>query len=80
MLKKYEFKDVVDFKKAIVQEEQRFAKAFTGHLLRFATARELSPGDVLVVDDIVSKTEKDNYRLKSIIREVILSEPFLGNH
>jgi hypothetical protein len=77
MLKKYSFTDVVDFKKALVEEDTRFAKAFTAHLLRFALARELSPGDSLVVEEIAESAKQDDYRLKSIIREVIRSKPFL---
>ena len=77
LLKNYDFSGVVDFKEALVKEQRRFAKAFTAHLLRFALARELGPADSLVVDEIVSNAEPDDYRLKSLIREVILSKAFL---
>ena len=53
-----------------MQEDKRFAKAFTSHLLRFALAREL-PADALTVDQIVENTAKDNFKLRPIIREVI---------
>ena len=53
-------------------------EAFAAHLLRFALSRELTPGDSLTVDAIVGKTEAEGYRLKSIIREVILCESFLS--
>jgi hypothetical protein len=39
-------------------------------------SRELSPTDVLTIDAIVDKAEKDNFKLKSLIREVILSDRF----
>ena len=77
LMRKYEFTEVVQFKKSIVQENRRFAKAFTGHLLRFALSKELSPVDSLTIDTIVNKTEKDDFKLKSLIREVIQSESFL---
>jgi hypothetical protein len=77
LLKTYDFTDVVEFKASLVKEQRRFAKAFASHLLRFALARELGPADSLVVDRIVANAEPDGYRLKSLIREVILSEPFL---
>ena len=76
MLRKYPFKDVVKFKESIVAEDKRFAKAFTAHLLRFALARELTPADTLVVDKIVNRTEADQFRLKSLIAEVIRSDRF----
>ena len=76
LIRKYDFKDIVDFKQALVEEEKRFAKAFTGHLLRFALARELEPSDALAIDRIIANTEDEKFRLKSLIREVVLSEPF----
>jgi hypothetical protein len=78
LLRKYDFDGIVEFKSALIKEERRFAKAFTGHLLRFALSRELSLGDSLTVDSIVKKTAPDNFKLKSIIREVILSKSFSG--
>jgi len=77
LMRKYEFTEVVQFKKSIVQENRRFAKAFTGHLLRFALSKQRSPIDSLAIDTIVNKTEKDDFKLKSLIREVIQSESFL---
>ncbi|MEC9082055.1 MAG: DUF1585 domain-containing protein, partial [Verrucomicrobiota bacterium] len=61
---------------SIVKEDKRFAKAFAAHLLRFALARELTPADSLAIDRIVNRTEAKNYRLKSLIAEVILSDRF----
>jgi len=76
LLRKYPFKDVVKFKESIVTEDKRFAKAFTSHLLRFALARELTPSDTLTVDQIVKRTAADQFRLKSLIKEVIRSDRF----
>ncbi len=73
---RHEFNDVVLFKKALVEEERRFAKAFVRHLIRFAASRELRPADSIVVDHIVERAEKEDFKLKSLIREVILSESF----
>ena len=78
IFKKHAFLDIVGLKKILVTEEQRFAKAFTSHLLRFALSRELNPGDSLTVDSIVTKAALDNFKLKAIIREVILSKSFSG--
>ncbi len=78
LFRKYPFKDIVEFKQALVKEDKRFARAFTGHLLRFALSRELTPADSITVDDIVAKTGEDDYRLRSIIKEIILSKSFAG--
>jgi mono/diheme cytochrome c family protein len=76
LLRRYEFRNPADFKLAIVQEKQRFVTAFTKHLLRYALARELGPADLVAIDDIVSRTEADDYRLQAIIRAVIHSDQF----
>jgi hypothetical protein len=79
MMKKYNFKGIVEFKASIVKEEKRFAKAFTAHLLRFALSRRLAPAETITVDKIVEKTAKDGYRLKAIVKEIILSQSFMKN-
>lgn len=70
LLRTHSFDGVVKFKESLVKEEQRFARAFTAHLLRFALGRELVPTDSLMIDAIVSKTEGEQFRLKSLMREV----------
>ena len=72
LLRKYPFDGVVGFKASLVKENQRFARAFTAHLLRFALARELGPADSITIDAIVSKTAKDDFKLPSLIREVAI--------
>ncbi|MCE2805883.1 MAG: DUF1588 domain-containing protein, partial [Gemmataceae bacterium] len=68
--RKHAFTGVTDFKAAIVGEKDRFAKAFSRHLLRYALARELLPPDLLTVDEIIASTRGGNYRLQTLIREV----------
>jgi hypothetical protein len=78
LLRKYEFKNAIGFKESLVKEKKRFAKAFTGHLLRFALSRELTAVDSITLGDIVEKTEKDNFKMKLLIKEVILTKSFSG--
>ncbi|MFP6613869.1 MAG: DUF1585 domain-containing protein, partial [Pirellulales bacterium] len=78
LLRKYEFDGIVRFKDSLTKEKHRFARAFTAHMLRFALARELTAADSIALDEIVAKTEKENFKLKSIMREVILSKEFVG--
>ncbi|MEM7233143.1 MAG: DUF1588 domain-containing protein [Planctomycetota bacterium] len=78
LLRKYPFQGIVQFKESLVKEERRFAKAFTAHLLRFALSRELVPSDALVVEKIVDRCAESRFRLRDLLREVVLSESFLG--
>jgi len=77
LMKKHKFESVVQFKASLVQEKERFAKAFTEHLLRFALSRELEPADILTVDEIILHAKRDDYRMRSILRHVIQSDLFL---
>lgn len=78
LMRKHDFSEATTFKAAIMKEQRRFAKAFTEHLLRFALAQELSPADTLVVEDILTQAAADNYRLQTLLQEVIRSERFHG--
>jgi hypothetical protein len=78
LMKKHSFQDAVDFKAALLKEKKRFAKALAGHLLRFALSRELTAADSVTLDAIVTNTEKDDFKLRSIIKEVIFSRDFSG--
>jgi hypothetical protein len=75
---KHEFKNVVEFKDAILVEKNRFTRALAGHLLSFALARELGPLDQVALDKIVKQSAADEYRMQTLLKQVILSEPFLN--
>lgn len=76
LFRKHTFGSVVEFKDAILAEKDRFARGLAGHLLSFALARELTAADSPALDDITTKTAADGYRLQTMIREVIVSQPF----
>ena len=78
LLRTHAFSDVVGFKAALAQEQPRFARAFTAHLLRYALARKLGPADTVAVEDVVARVEPDGFRLQSLIRAVALSEAFVN--
>ena len=77
LMRKHNYEGAVDFKDSLLKEKDRYARAFVGHLLRYLTSRELEPGDSLEVERIVEKAKPHEYRMKSLIREVILSDAFV---
>ena len=79
LMRRHEFENVVDFKKAILNENDRIAKAFTKHLLRFALGRELSALDQLEVEQIAERSRAEKFAFRKILKEVILSETFLNS-
>ncbi len=78
LFNKHEFKDVIGFKKAILIEKDRFARAFASHLLSYALGRKLNVSDRPSLDRIVTNTAKDDYKFRTMLREVILSESFIN--
>jgi DNA-binding GntR family transcriptional regulator len=76
-MRKHTYGGAVEFKDSLLKEKDRYAKAFVGHLLRYLTSRELKPGDSLDIEQIVETAKLQDYRLKSLIREVILSDAFV---
>lgn len=73
---KHPFTDVVEFKDAILAEKDRFARALAGHLLSYGLARELTAADQTALDQITVATAADDYKIQTLIKQVILSEPF----
>ncbi len=76
LFRKHDFNNVIEFKDAILTEKDRFAHGLAGHLLSFALARELGPADQIALDKIATATAADDYKFQTLIKQVILSEPF----
>ncbi len=76
LFRRHAFDGAVGFKGAIVAEQERFARAFTAHLLRFALGRDLVPADRLVIDGILSRSARQGHAIKALIRGVVQSESF----
>ena len=77
LFRKHEFNDIVEFKDAILAEKNRFARGFASHLLSFALAREISAADSPALDQITKASIADGYKIKSMIKNIVLSKPFL---
>ena len=76
LMRKHQYQNPGQFKNSLLQEKDRLAKAFIGHLMRFSLSRELEPEDSLVIDEIIERTKPNNYQIQSLIREVVLSGSF----
>ncbi len=70
------FVSVEQFKDALLEEKERFARGLAGHLLKYALGRELTPSDQPALHQAVSESAADGYRLRGMIRGIVLSEPF----
>jgi hypothetical protein len=78
LFRKHEFDNVIEFKDAILAERDRFTRALAGHLLSFALARELGLADQVALDQIAERTAADDYKIQTLLVQIVLSEPFLS--
>ena len=78
LFRKHSFKNVVEFKDAILSEKDRFTRAFAGHMLSYALGRGLTPVDVPALNGITDKTIADGFRLQTLLHEVVQSAPFIN--
>ncbi len=67
---------VVSLRNALLSRPEIFAGAVTEKLLIYALGRGLDPSDMPTVRAIVRKNASNNYRLSSIIMDVVRSVPF----
>ena len=70
------FDEAIGFKAALLEEQRPIARGLTEHLLRYALGQELTPADRIAVEAIVAATSEHGYRLKDLLRSVLLSPRF----
>ena len=72
-----EFKTVVEFKRLILKERQRFFRGFIAHLLSYALGRELGTADSPALDQMTAQAMAGQDHLRAVLKRVAMSEPFL---
>jgi hypothetical protein len=72
----HRFQTVPQFKDAILQEKDRFVRGFAAHLLAFALGREVGRADAVALDAIAAQAAQDQYRLRRLLKAIVLSDPF----
>lgn len=73
----HEFKTLVEFKALLLQERQRFIRAFAAHLLSYALGRETGPADWPALDGILSQAMAGQDQMRTILKGVAMSDSFL---
>ena len=77
LFNQHEFETVVEFKRLIIQEKQRFIRGFVSHLLSYALGRELGPADSPALDEMTTKAKAGEDQMRAVLKSVAMSEPFL---
>ncbi|MGK0189589.1 MAG: mono/diheme cytochrome c family protein [Verrucomicrobiales bacterium] len=65
-----------ELKAIIAARESDLARNLTEKLLAFALCRQLEGYDEIVVDHMMEKIAKDDYRMQTLISEIVTSYPF----
>ena len=71
-----EFSSPAELKSLLAKREADLARNFTERLMAFAIGRQLRGYDDVVIDQLMIKIAKDDYRIRAIITEVIASYLF----
>ena len=71
-----EFKDIEQFKDAILARPEKFMRAFSEHLLSYALGRELKVTDKPAIDRITRRVTADHGRFSTVVVEIAKSMPF----
>ena len=71
-----EFKDIIEFKDALLEQPEKFMRAFSEHMLSYALGRELKVTDKPAIDRISSQVLNDHGRFSTVVVEIARSVPF----
>jgi cytochrome c553 len=70
------FTGPVELRQMLLNRKQDFLRHLSGKVLGYALGRSLQDGDQCTVQKLVDALEKDHFRARTLIREVVLSVAF----
>ncbi len=70
------FQGAMELIGVLKKRKSDFARCYTQKMLTFSLGRGLKIYDRCVVDEIVTKVEKDNYRFSTLVTEIVCSDSF----
>jgi len=70
------FTGPVELRQALLAKKADFMRHLTGKVLGYALGRSLQDGDSCTIQTLSDRVEKDNYRARTLIKEIVLSLPF----
>ena len=70
------FDGIRDFRRILLAQEEQVARNLVERLLTFATGAGITFADRATVEEILRRTGPDRHGLRSILREIVLSETF----
>jgi Protein of unknown function (DUF1585) len=74
------FKDIREYKRALLAEKERFVRGFVEKMLGYALSRSVGATDQGTVDEIIKTVEsgqaEEKYRLQALVQAIVASQVF----
>ncbi|HUR56756.1 MAG TPA: DUF1592 domain-containing protein [Opitutaceae bacterium] len=70
------FQDLAGLKTVLVERKDQFARMLTERLLSYACGRRVEPLDRPAIDRILAATKQDNYPMRDLLEQVVVSQTF----
>jgi hypothetical protein len=70
------FDGPLELRNALLARKSEFVENAAGRLLGYGLGRSLQDGDSCTVQKLVRALEKNNYKARTLVREIVLSVPF----
>lgn len=70
------FNGAARFKAVLMRKKSKFVKAFVEHTMKYALGRQLHYSDQPEIRKVVQLVGDQEYRFRSVMKQVVLSEPF----
>ncbi len=71
-----EFRNFLEFKRAILSQQDRFARGLTEKLMMYALGRTIEPNDRVTINQILASATKDGLTLRALVKQIAKSQPF----
>ncbi len=70
------YRDAQEFKELLIEDTDRFAEAFVGQLATYALRRMMTVDDEAQIKAIARASQKDGYKLRTVMENLVLSDLF----
>lgn len=70
------FTTLEEYKEGLMSQKDRFARAFSTKMLTYALCRPVGYTDQRLVDSLVERLQKNDYRIQELVRAIVASETF----
>jgi len=72
------FSGFLEYRDQLADDPRTLAQSLTTKLMIFATGREMGFSDRPIIANILAKTEANDYRVRDLIEQIVLSDVFLN--